>query len=97
MNRYVQGIVTVVAVMVSSLSVADCRDWDAKAASDDLALSYFRQADIFHPARVLKLHHPSRHKEVASYVAVGDKRYSIFSLVDENCRARFIKRTRQGD
>ena len=32
-----------------------CSDFDAKAASDDKALSYFRQqGEIFHPARVLK-------------------------------------------
>lgn len=97
MNRFVQYPIVLAALIASSWAVADCRDWDAKAAGDELALSYFRQAEVFRPARVLKLHHPSRHKEVASYVAVGDKRYSIFSLVDENCRARFIKRTRQGD
>ncbi|MEK9711183.1 MAG: hypothetical protein VW258_01315 [Thalassolituus sp.] len=75
-----------------------CSDFDAKAASDDKALSYFRQqGEIFHPARVLKKHNTSRHKEVASYVRFGEKRYSIFTLVDVDCNARFIKRTRQGD
>ncbi|MEE3190561.1 MAG: hypothetical protein VX281_06355 [Pseudomonadota bacterium] len=75
-----------------------CSDRDAKAASDEKALSYFRkQGEIFHPARVLKKHNTSRHKEVASYVKFGEKRYSIFTLVDTDCYARFIKRTRQGD
>jgi hypothetical protein len=54
-------------------------------------------AEIFHPARVLKVHHPSRRKEVASYVKTGEKHYSIFTLIDADCNARFIKRTRQGD
>jgi len=63
-----------------------CPDRDAKSASDVKALSYFR-----------KQHHPSRDKEVASYVKVGDKHYSIFTLVNPDCEARFIKRTRQGD
>ena len=75
-----------------------CSDLDAKAASDEKALSYFRQqGEIFHPARVFKKHNTSRHKEVASYVKVKAKRYSIFTLVDVDCNARFIKRTRQND
>lgn len=81
-----------------ALALPVCPDRDAKSASDDKALSYFRkQGEIFHVARVLKKHHPSRDKEVASYVKVGDKHYSIFTLVNPDCEARFIKRTRQGD
>jgi hypothetical protein len=73
-----------------------CSDRDAISASNDKALSYFgKQGEIFHVARVLKVHHPSRHKEVASYVKIRAKRYSIFTLVDVDCNARFIKRTRQ--
>ena len=80
------------------LALTVCSDRDAKAASDEKALSYFRkQGEIFHPARVLKKHNTSRHKEVASYVKFGEKRYSVFTLVDTDCYARFIKRTRQGD
>ena len=80
------------------LALPVCSDRDAKAASDEKALSYFRkQGEIFHPARVLKKHNTSRHKEVATYVKFGEKRYSIFTLVDTDCYARFIKRTRQGD
>lgn len=73
-----------------------CSDRDAKTASNDLALSLFRQqGEVFHPARVLKKHSPSRAKEVASYIAVGQRRYSMFALVSPECEARFIKRTRQ--
>lgn len=78
-------------------ALAECRDRDAIAAGEEKGMSYFRKAEIFHAGRVMKVHHPSRHKEVAAYVKTGEKRYSIFTLVDENCRARFIKRTRQGD
>lgn len=86
----------VLTLPVEALPV--CADRDAKASSDEKALSYFRkQGEIFHPARVLKRHNTSRHKEVASYVQFGDKKYSIFTVVDIDCRARFIKRTRQGD
>ncbi|MCY0963604.1 hypothetical protein [Parathalassolituus penaei] len=76
---------------------AECRDLDAMAASDKLAKGYFKDGAVFHPARVLKVHSPSGRKEIASYVKTGDKRYSIFTLVDEDCKARFMKRTRQQD
>jgi len=75
----------------------ECRDRDAIAAGDGLAQSYFKESEIFRRGRVLKLHHPSRHKEVVSYVRTGEKHYSIFSVINHDCIARFIKRTRQGD
>ena len=85
-------------IVWSSSALAECRDIDAIAAGETLAKSYFNAPKIFHPGRVLKIHHPSRHKEVSAYVQTADGRhYSIFSLVDENCQARFIKRTRQND
>ena len=74
-----------------------CRDADAKTAGNEKAMSYFREPEIFHPAVIQKVHHPSGKKEVASYVKTGNKHYSIFTLVDENCQAQFRKRTRQGD
>lgn len=84
--------------MASTHALPVCSDRDAKVASDDLALGFFRQqGNVFHPARVLKKHSPSRAKEVASYIEVGERRYSIFTLVDVECQARFIKRTRQND
>jgi hypothetical protein len=84
-------------LLLTPMAYAECLDRDAKAASNDKAKSYFKTAEIFHPARVLKVHHPSRQKEVASYVKTGKKYYSIFTLVNEDCQAHFIKRTRQGD
>ncbi|WP_221798295.1 hypothetical protein [Oceanobacter mangrovi] len=84
-------------LLVALPGQAECRDYDAKAAADKLAKSYFRTPQIFHPARVLKVHSPSGLKEVASYVQAADKKYSIFSLIDDNCKASFIKRTRQND
>lgn len=77
---------------------AQCPDRDAIAAGEALALSYFKSATIFHQGRVLKVHNPSKNKEVAAYVEVNDGRhYSIFSVVNDQCQARFIKRTRQND
>lgn len=82
---------------LAPFSLAECRDADAIAATATLAKGYFRKAEVFHPGKILKVHHPSGHKEAVAYVQTGGKRYSIFALVDEDCRARFIKRTRQGD
>jgi hypothetical protein len=93
---YLPLVFLLTVVPVQALPV--CSDRDSKVASDDYALGLFRkQGEIFRPARVFKRHHTSRHKEVASYVSVRDKYYSIFTLVDIDCNARFIKRTRQGD
>ncbi len=93
------GVCAVLLLQMWSVSaVAECRDRDAKAAGDALAKSYFRgNPTIFYPAKVFKRHWPSLHKEVASYVQIGNYKYSIFSLVDLECKARFIKRTRQND
>lgn len=76
---------------------AECRDFDAMAAANKKAASYFKEGEVFHPAAVQKIHHPSRKKEIASYIKIGQKRYSIFTLVDENCQVKFRKRTRQND
>lgn len=75
--------------------MAECRDLDAKAASDALAKSYFKAPSVFHRAKVMKVHSPSGDKEVASYVEANGKKYSIFTLVSsDECKARFIKRNR---
>lgn len=79
------------------LSYGECRDKSAWSAADEKALSFFRKAEVFKPARVLKVHQPSRRKEVVSYIKTGDKHYSIFTLIDDNCVAVFRKRTRQQD
>lgn len=91
------NVVLFFSLLAPPLSQAECRDRDAIAASDDRAKAFFRQAEIFHPGKILKVHHPSRRKEVASYVKTGNKRYSIFNLVDEECNVFYRKRTRQND
>lgn len=90
-------ILIFVTLLVSVSSQAECRDRDAIAASDESAKAFFRKAEIFHPGKILKVHHPSRRKEIASYVKTGKKRYSIFNLVNEECKVVYRKRTRQMD
>lgn len=85
---------------LAQTSNAQCRDEQAKQAGNDKALSYFNKATLLplYPTRIQKRHHPSKKKEVASYVKLADGRiYVIFTLVDENCIAHFRKRTRQND
>lgn len=89
--------VMLVYLTLSSTTLAMCRDRDAWAAGNDKAQSFFKESEVFKQARVQKVHHPSRRKEVVSYIKTGEKYYSIFTLVDENCQAVFRKRTRQWD
>ena len=74
-----------------------CNDMASIKAANTLAQSYFQQSKLFESGRVLKKHSPSRSKEVVSYVKVDERRYSIFTLVDTQCEAQFLKRTRQYD
>lgn len=50
--------------------------------------------DSFKLPRVLKRHHPSKRKEVATYFRSGDLYYTLFWIVSDNCDASFIKRTK---
>lgn len=78
-------------------SMAECRDLQAFEAANNKALSYFKNGTIFKAAVVQKNHHTSGNKEVASYIKSADKRYTIFTLVDADCKAKFRKRSRQWD
>jgi len=98
LDNLLMYIVALAALTVfSTITLAECRDFDAIAAANKKATSYFKGGEVFHPGAIQKIHHPSRKKEVASYIKTGTKRYSIFTLVDENCKVEFRKRTRQGD
>ena len=85
------------AILFSIDSEAQCRDFDAIAAANKKAASYFKNGEVFHPGAVQKIHNTSGRKEIASYIKTGNKRYSIFTLVDADCNVKFRKRTRQGD
>lgn len=78
-------------------SMAECRDAQAFEAANNKALSYFKNATVFKAAVVQKNHHTSGNKEVASYIKSADKHYSIFTLIDADCNAKFRKRSRQWD
>ncbi|MGK0248153.1 MAG: hypothetical protein ACI910_000881 [Oleispira sp.] len=85
------------AILLPSSAMAECRDGDAIEAADQKAVSYFKKGEVFHRGVVHKIHHPSRKKEVASYIKVDKKRYSMIMLVDQECDVQFRKRTRQQD
>ncbi len=71
---------------------AECSDRNAIEAAMS-ASSSLMGGDSFRKPRVLKRHHPSKRKEVATYFRSGDLYYSLFWLVSDNCKAGFIKRT----
>jgi len=97
--RFKSWIFTVIlaVIFLSENTHAECRDLDAIAAANKKAASYFKEGEVFHAGIIQKIHHPSRKKEVASYIKAGKKRYSIFTLVDKDCLVEFRKRSRQGD
>ena len=99
MNKTISIIFSGILLTQSSVAnaVDACSDTDATAASESLAQSFFQQSELFEKSRVLKEHSPSHKKEVVSYVKTQDRSYSIFTLVNTQCEAYFVKRTRQND
>jgi len=85
----------VVLLVFSSEVYAICSDEDARAAADAVALGLYKNGSVFRRAVVYTRHHPSGNKEVASYVKIDDKHYTLVSLVFDDCRAEFRKRTRR--
>lgn len=79
-------------LFISHPVFAECRDMDAIGAADKEALNLL-SGNVFRAGVVLKKHHPSLRKEVASYIQSNDLYYTVFSLVDESCKASVIKRT----
>lgn len=99
MSAFVLALMIVVSVLLATPARAEesCTDQKAVQASDALGKQYFRDGKVFHKGKVFKHHSPSGIREVASYIQTGELRYSIFTLVDPACKARFMKRTRQND
>lgn len=84
-----------ILAIFSSHAWAQCSDIDARAAADAVALGLYKNGSVFRSAVVFTRHHPSGNKEVASYIKVEDKHYTLVSLVYEDCQAEFRKRTRR--
>ncbi len=81
------------ALLASPSAWAECPDYKAKNAADTLSKAFLgKNSSVFQPAVVLKRHHPSRQKEVASYIKAGNQYYTMFSIVNGSCKAFFIKR-----
>lgn len=81
------------SLLLSSNALAECPDYQAKQAADETSMAFLgKNSTIFQAAVVLKRHHPSRQKEVASYVKADGRYYTMFSIVNSECKAFFIKR-----
>ncbi|SEI37338.1 hypothetical protein SAMN05421831_10124 [Allopseudospirillum japonicum] len=73
----------------------NCDDLQAARVANEKALSFFQDAEVIRRAKILKYHHLSNKREVASYVKTKDnKKYTVFTLVNMQCNTRFIKATR---
>lgn len=70
----------------------ECSDRNAMESAMD-ASEGIMQGDSFKRPRVLKRHHPSKRKEVATYFQSGDLYFTLYWLVSGDCEAGFIKRT----
>jgi len=82
-----------ITLLASSSVWAECPDYKAKSAANTLSKAFLgKNSSVFQPAVVLKRHHPSRQKEVASYIKAGNQYYTMFSIVNGSCKAFFIKR-----
>jgi len=82
-----------IALTLSGQVLAECSDWDSKQKADAGSKAFLGdETEIFQPAVVLKRHHPGYQKEVASYAKAGGRFYTMFFIIDINCKAFFIKR-----
>lgn len=77
---------------LNTAKAAECSDRNAIEAAMQASGSLVG-GDSFRKPRVLKRHHPSKRKEVATYFRSGDLYYTLFWLVSDDCKAGFIKRT----
>lgn len=92
-NKVLATLAAASMLSVSHFANAECPDFQAKAAADELSIAFLgKKSTVFQPAVVLKRHHPSRQKEVASYIKAGNQYYTMFSIVNGSCKAAFIKR-----
>lgn len=92
MNTHASALLAVVILIFSCPAKAECSDYNAKAASNK-ATEAFMHGKVFREAVVLKVHRPSKTKEVASYIKAGDLYYTVFTLVNTKCQVGIIKRT----
>lgn len=90
----VRLLTTLLTLIISSpsWSESECSDYDAKNAANKVT-EKFMAGKVFHQAEVLKVHRPSKQKEIASYIKVGDLYYTVFSLVNGKCTVKIMKRT----
>ena len=94
-SKCIFKLTILLSLTLTSVAFAECSDFDAKLAADK-AGQKLMEGKTFKNALVLKKHLPSKRKEVASYVYVkaDDLYYSVFFLVNSDCKTQFIKRTR---
>ncbi|WP_233402232.1 hypothetical protein [Marinomonas ostreistagni] len=92
---YIQSLISITLVSCTfwqTVSAAECSDKNAIEAAMSASQSVMN-GNSFRKPKVLKRHHPSKRKEVATYFESDDLYYTLYWLVSDNCTAGFIKRT----
>lgn len=92
LNNKIKWSVIGSLIITSSLAWSQCNDYDAKTAANKVSEKLMK-GDVFKEAVVLKIHSPSKRKEVASYILADNLYYTIFSLVNSQCKVQIIKQT----
>lgn len=83
---------SLVFMAISGTVFAECGDYRSMQEADKGSIAFLgKDTEIFQRAVVLKRHHPSHQKEVASYAKAGGKYYTMFFIIDNNCKAFYIK------
>lgn len=83
----------VASLLLSGQVMAECSDRESMEKADAGSKAFLGdETEIFQRAVVLKRHHPGYQKEVASYAKAGGQFYTMFFIIDPNCKAFFIKR-----
>ena len=74
-------------MLLSPFAFAECSDYESMMQADKGSKAFLgRDTEIFQRAVVLKRHHPSHQKEVASYAKAGGQYYTMFFIIDNNKR-----------
>lgn len=91
----ISSAVLMLACLSLPVAAQECSDRDAMRSSMAASERMLGQgSSSFKRPMVLKRHHPSKRKEVATYFQRRDLYYTLFWLVYDDCQAGFIKRTK---
>lgn len=93
MGKINQALIVIIILAFAKDTYAECSDRNSIAAAMSASDSVLGGESYKSPV-ILKRHHPSKRKEVATYYKRSDLYYTLYFLVGNDCQAQFIKRSR---